>query len=116
MNSSLEAKKNNDSVHLIFAQFRNRGISPFFTSLVTQKNNHVGLIDTGADMSIIHYENMSSNALLIRKNAIIRSATGEPLKIIGQVFGLEVRLGPKEIIFSSYITKEEPKYTIIGLK
>lgn len=86
----------NDFVYLNFAQLRHGGVNPFLTSLVTEKNNHVGLIDTGVDVSIMHLENVPSNVSLIRKNTMIRSTSGELLKIVGQAVGVKVKLGPKE--------------------
>lgn len=119
VNSGIEESSNENKKEFIYSNFHqlNRNsTNPFFIPIQTEKNQHVGLVDTGADETIMHVHNIPDNAELIKNIVKVKSATRNDIKTIGQVRALNVTVGTSKILISVFITVEKPRYTIIGYK
>ena len=60
--------------------------NPFYKRIcINGGKKHWGLIDTGADVSIINKNNLSNKIQIKDSKQVINATTGNPLKIIGKV-------------------------------
>lgn len=117
MNNISEADNGSNKQEFIHSNFGSlNSINPFFVSVITNADAHTGLIDTGADTSIIHEENVRPNIQRSDSINTIRSATGEALNIIGRIWNLEVKIGTEIFKLNLHIVRGSPKYMIIGYK
>ncbi|KAM0685516.1 retrotransposon-like protein 1 [Conglomerata obtusa] len=75
----------------------------------------LSIIDTGADVSIIHTKNVPHNINIspIKSDVIIKSANGTSLSICGKVKTI-VTVGKKSYEFEAFVTDKEPTTTILG--
>lgn len=84
--------------------------------MITNLGSHTGLIDTGANTSVIHKKNVPPNVQRSDSIGTIRSASGEALHIIVRIWNLEVLIGTEIFKLNSHIVRGSPKYTIIGYR
>ena len=90
--------------------------NPFYKRISINKGKkHLGLIDTGADVSLINIENLPADVKIIKSNQYIQSTTGNPLKIIGKVENVDLEIQDKTKKIRAYVNKGNPKYSIIGV-
>ncbi|MGL5707432.1 MAG: retropepsin-like aspartic protease, partial [Aeromonas sp.] len=76
------------------------------------------LIDTGADISLIHISKLSKGEVLhkVGSEMQIKSATGNYIKIIGCVKKLLIKINNLSYHLDAYVTNDKPVYTILGVK
>lgn len=91
--------------------------NPFKTFIFTQKCGHEGLLDTGADCSIINVNNIHDFSLIksTEKNLTIKTASNNRIKIIGKVENYRIIIKDKTYFLSALVTDEFPRYTILGI-
>jgi hypothetical protein len=94
-----------------------RSINPFTTNGKINKKKIPVIIDTGADVSIMNknlFEICDLKGLKPSK-AILKSASGDRLNVIGEVENVKIYIQNKKVISDLIITESEPKeYAIIG--
>lgn len=75
-----------------------------------------GLLDTGADVSVISLDALPENAPIERvsNNLRLTSASNNPIACIGIVPGLPIRYNGKSYIVNALITSLNMKYLILG--
>ncbi|KAF9752795.1 Retrovirus-related Pol polyprotein from transposon opus, partial [Nosema granulosis] len=73
------------------------------------------LIDTGADISLIHEEMIPKKINRSKHSGIVKSACGTQLPITKQLKNAEIYVLGKKIKFSPLITTGEPNYIILGV-
>lgn len=89
--------------------------NPFYKSLkVNNGLAHRALIDTGADISIIHRNNLPKKTVTMTIPMNIKTASGETMHLKEQAIDLEGTHGETKFTFSPMITTSNPKYTILG--
>lgn len=104
---------------VLYSNFKpriNHKNNSFVISVFTAKNSHLGLIDTGADSTIMHINNLPENIEISESLAQIREASGDKLKIIGRASEFEIIVGCRKMRISPFITVVQPKYTILGFE
>ncbi|MGL5706815.1 MAG: retropepsin-like aspartic protease, partial [Aeromonas sp.] len=76
------------------------------------------LIDTGADISLIHISELPKDEPIhkVRREMQIKSATGDRIKIIGCVNKLLIKMNNVKYHLDAYVTNSKPAYTILGVK
>ncbi|MGL5708542.1 MAG: retropepsin-like aspartic protease, partial [Aeromonas sp.] len=76
------------------------------------------LIDTGADISLIHISKLPKDEPIhkVGSERRIKSATGNYIKIIGCVKKLQIKINNTNYYLDAYVTNDKPVYTILGVK
>ncbi|MGL4632137.1 MAG: reverse transcriptase family protein, partial [Leadbetterella sp.] len=76
------------------------------------------LIDTGADISLIHISKLPKGEPIhkVGSERRIKSATGNYIKIIGCVKKLIIKINNVNYYLDAYVTNDKPVYTILGVK
>lgn len=93
--------------------------NPFTVNLKISHITHKGIIDTGADISLIHISNIPNKIKIFKENKTqkfthsIYSACGKKISIIGKI-ELKVGINNKEFNMPFFVTDKNPKYTLIG--
>lgn len=89
--------------------------NPFFLKTKIYNTAVPVLIDTGADVSIINERWIEKDNRIVYEEAVIKSACGNRLNIVGRVKKLQMRIGIYTIELDPYIVRGEPSsYAIIG--
>ncbi|KRH92925.1 LTR retrotransposon, partial [Pseudoloma neurophilia] len=112
--NAMEEEENNEKSFIYSNSLAPLKKNPFFLTVKCCGKLHVGLLDTGADTSIIHESNLPPDAKIINSRINVQSASGDRLKIIGQAIDIPLTIGSNKILFSPFVTNSSPEYTIIG--
>ncbi|MGL5708890.1 MAG: retropepsin-like aspartic protease, partial [Aeromonas sp.] len=112
-NDSTESENKNFNLYSVF---NNNKHNPFQTLAIINGKHTRALIDTGADTSIIHISSLPKNTLLNKNEptVIIKSATSDRLKIVGNVRNLRICINNQTFYLDAYVTKDKPEYLILG--
>ncbi|MGL5771315.1 MAG: pol polyprotein, partial [Bacteroidales bacterium] len=95
---------------------KSRSSNPFETIIKIDNKEYRGLLDSGADLSLIHEKTIPPHCIIHRctlKN--IRSASGDPIKIIGRVEKLDIMIDGVEYTISALVNSGNPSCTILGI-
>lgn len=72
------------------------------------------LLDTGADVSLIDRKDLQGRSGILKPyDGVVKSVSGDILKIIGKNNNIKISMG-KEIITFSPLVVEESEYIILG--
>ncbi|KAI4293341.1 hypothetical protein PAPHI01_2615 [Pancytospora philotis] len=88
--------------------------NPFRTTAQIGELTVEALLDTGADISVINKAHVPRGAKMKPTDRKVVAANGTPLKIIGQIQNLTIRLRTRQIILDVVVAESEPKYVVIG--
>lgn len=89
--------------------------NPFYKKIsIEGRKEHTALIDTGADISMIHQSNLPKNAKIIPKMVKVRAANGETMSLTSKAQQIKAKIGETNFTFNPIITTTNPKFTIIG--
>ncbi|KAF9760593.1 Retrovirus-related Pol polyprotein from transposon [Nosema granulosis] len=89
--------------------------NPFFTKVVINNVTHTGLLDTGADVSLINISRIKDRSKIEPVHERIKTASGDTIVIKGIIRNLVINVLGKEIIFSPLVCQGLPDYTILGI-
>ncbi|KAF9761100.1 Retrovirus-related Pol polyprotein from transposon [Nosema granulosis] len=89
--------------------------NPFFTKIIIEGKQRNCLIDTGADVSIIHKNMLPKQANAEEFYGIIKTADGTRMRIKSRTRGLSGIIFDTKIMFDPLITEQEPDYIILGV-
>ncbi|KAM0685149.1 hypothetical protein COBT_003642 [Conglomerata obtusa] len=91
-------------------------LKPFSKIVYIDKKSHMGLIDTGAEVSLINHVNVPKISIkkVIENNLKILSATGNLIEIMVYVSNLKIMIDNKVYFINAYITKTQPEITLLG--
>ncbi|KAF9750351.1 hypothetical protein NGRA_3443, partial [Nosema granulosis] len=107
-------EQDNIKQHFIYSTCSYFSSNPFFITGTISGTPRTCLLDTGADLSIMHEQMIPPGAETEKFSGSIFSACGSILPISKKLRSVEVMVLGKKIRFSPLITRKEPKYIIIG--
>ncbi|MGL5707208.1 MAG: reverse transcriptase family protein, partial [Aeromonas sp.] len=107
--------QNNEFIYTVFHNKFSKNL--FRTPILIGNTPSQGLVDSGADVSIVHISVIPSKTQIYQldKRFQIHSATGNTLRIIGQVKGLKISINGSEYLLNAYVTDHKPVYIILGV-
>lgn len=88
--------------------------NPFFTFVEINGLRTKCLLDSGADVSIIHADCVPQNTKKRPSSGSVVSACGTHLSISEVALDLKIKVMGETISFSPFITTREPRYAILG--
>ncbi|MGL4848940.1 MAG: retropepsin-like aspartic protease [Clostridium sp.] len=99
----------------MFILFKQNWRNPFFIEGIINGRQRKILLDTGADVSLIDENDLQDGTQgLEAYSGLVRSASGEALRIKGIKKGCEAYIGKSQIKFSPLVM-ERCKYIILGV-
>jgi hypothetical protein len=111
---ALEEEEDSSIKTHFYSQCSISAVNPFFTSLELNGVKTRCLLDTGADISIIHKDVVPKETKRKSSAGVVVSACGTKLSInevalniVGTIKGVRIKFSPR-------ITTKEPKYVILG--
>ncbi|MGL5708693.1 MAG: reverse transcriptase domain-containing protein [Aeromonas sp.] len=89
-------------------------INPFYKKIKIGNIKHDALIDTGADISIIHRRNVPKWVKTEKCKRKVTTACGNKIDLTERVIDLKAEIEKTEFEFHPMITNTKPDYTIVG--
>lgn len=112
-----KGEENNNLVNKDLIYYFNRleaTKNPFFVKGELGERPRTILLDTGADVSLIDRKDLQGRSGILKPyDGVVKSVSGDILKIIGKSNNIKISMG-KEIITFSPLVVEESEYIILG--
>lgn len=93
----------------------NKNINPFTIKISTNEGTHEGIIDTGADVSLINKNNIPKGIQIKKctEDINIYSACGNQIKVIGEV-EIQITINYNQYHIKALVIEGNPSYTLLG--
>ncbi|KRH93398.1 pol polyprotein [Pseudoloma neurophilia] len=89
--------------------------NPFKVEFILQNKKMIGLIDTGADISLIHKNDLPDDIIIFPTKLGVRVANYNEIEICGQAQNIPILINGKQFSWSPIVTQSKITSPIIGI-